>query len=487
MSLRRIAVLVGVSTAALVAQGAGAAGPLHVSAPVAVTGRSPFPLSCTPEWAHGYHHAESEVSLAVDPTNGNHLLATYHQDGNVAHPVSRSLDGGATWQQIVVPGLTPCTVPPGSDAPTWAVFDPWVSYGADGRAYLLSTSGADTDSPARPAADAAAMQDSFARHVFIQVSSDDGATWSEPYVAGGDVDNGFIIDKPTVTADPYRPGHAYATWTRVSLTGAGLLGFASTADGGRTWTEQLLPLTTTDTRGVVFGSQVVVLRDGTLVLTFGAGVAQTLAVAGLATSIAGVQGLPRFVGGTDFYSIRSTDGGATWPTQGSPIGSSQTFPSLVTTATDGTNVYATYDDTASDDTSSVMFSRSSDGGTTWSAPTRLAGPHASTKVPAVAVDGTGAVAVSWYDAGSSAAERRGRVAVSRDGGRSWSRAALTPSFSISAAPGTNAAGGLPLGDYEGLVGLPNGGFVSAMTVAGASSVGGPTDVVSSRIHLDRRR
>ena len=480
VALHRTALVVACALGLVLASGAGAGGKkLSVSRPVTVAGRSPFPVSCSaglPE----YHNAESEVSLAVDPTNGRHLIATYHQDANVAHPISRSVDGGRTWRQVVVPGLTPCTTKDGK-APAYNVFDPWVTYGADGRAYLLSISGTEPSSPGAPIAEALGAQDFLSRHVYVQTSDDDGLTWSAPVVVAGDVDNGFIIDKPTITADPYRPGRAHAVWSRINLTGSAVMGVATTVDGGRTWSSRTVPLTTLDARGVAFGGQIVVQRDGTLVMTFSEGMAQATAiVGGLAASVTGVDQLPRFIGNTRFYSITSRDGGATWPTSGQLIGSSQSFPGLVTAASTGTTIYATWADVGEDSTGSVLMSRSVDDGTTWSPPMTVAGPGAGVDVPAVAVDGRGDVALTWYAEGPASKTVQTFGAVSRDGGATWSKTAISPAFSVAAAPSTNAAGGLQLGDYEGLAGLRGGGFVATFAVAGALSRGGPTDVVAVR-------
>ena len=439
-----------------------------------VAARSPFPASCSADFEE-YHDAESEVSLAIDPTNSRHLIATYHQDANVAHPISRSIDGGRTWRQVVVPGLTPCTVPANETAPAFNVFDPWVSYGADGRAYLLSISGAEPNSPGEPVAGAIGAQDFLARHVYVQTSDDDGLTWTAPVVVAGDVDNGFIIDKPTITADPYRPGRAHAVWSRINLTGSSVMGVATTVDGGRTWSTRTLPLTTLDTRGVAFGGQIAVQRDGALVMAFAEGVVQAMAVVG---NLAGIDQLPQFIGDTRFYSITSRDGGVTWPARGQLIGSSQTFPGTIMVAGSGSALHATWADIDAAGLGQVRVSRSLDDGMTWSVPATVTGPGVGIDVPAVAVDGTGAVALTWYAAGPTPQTTQAWAAVSRDGGVTWTSGALTAPFSTAAAPATNAAGGLQLGDYEGLVGLPGGGFVSAFAVAVPASAGGPTDVVS---------
>ena len=82
--------------------------------------------------------ADSEVEpwLAVNPTNPDHMAAAWQQDryasgacrGNV---VSVSFDGGESWQESLLPKLTPCT------GGTWAkASDPWVTFAANGDLYL---------------------------------------------------------------------------------------------------------------------------------------------------------------------------------------------------------------------------------------------------------------------------------------------------------------------------------------------------------------
>jgi len=83
---------------------------------VPVSGPSPF-ASCTADaYLADTINADSEVepSLAVDPLDRGHLAAAWQQDRVVdgsarGHVVGVSFDAGATWQPVVVPGLTPCS------------------------------------------------------------------------------------------------------------------------------------------------------------------------------------------------------------------------------------------------------------------------------------------------------------------------------------------------------------------------------------------
>jgi hypothetical protein len=139
----------------------------------------------------------------------------------------------------------------------------------------------------------------------------------------------------------------------------------------------------------------------------------------------------------------SCDGGATWSGP-KPVSAEAIFPQVVqfsdlAIGNDGT-VYATWVfctaggtfDICAGTTASVMFSKSTDGGNTWSTPTtihtvKLAGgtcfygcvPTTSERVsniPVVDVDGGQNVYVADYNAGTFL---QGRVTKSTDGGTTW--------------------------------------------------------------------
>jgi hypothetical protein len=103
----------------------------------------------------------------------------------------------------------------------------------------------------------------------------------------------------------------------------------------------------------------------------------------------------------------------------------------------------------------VQLVRSTDGGRTWSSPTRVnANPRVPAFTPKVAVTRNGDVAVSYYDLRSLTPGNTTTLptdtwlAVSPPGGRSFTRERrLAPTFDHLQAP---LAGGYFLGDYQGL-------------------------------------
>src|SRR5207249_10995398 len=52
---------------------------------------------------------EFETRIAVDPTSARHLVATWVGHDLQANFVGVSFDGGATWQETALPGITACT------------------------------------------------------------------------------------------------------------------------------------------------------------------------------------------------------------------------------------------------------------------------------------------------------------------------------------------------------------------------------------------
>jgi hypothetical protein len=220
-------------------------------------------------------------------------------------------------------------------------------------------------------------------------------------------------------------------------------------------------------------------------------------------------------GPTTIMATRSTDLGATWSTPTTvAVADSRTMTWVsATVGPDGT-VYASWQ-RADTKSFSILLSRSTDGGTTWQAPTVVATEPGAAEFPggesdgkildavglAVAPDGT--LGVLFYD------HRRDPVGTnpprltdlwlrtSHDAGRGWKEFHVAGSFDQTTAPSlaTDMDGnGLPgrvaggfIGDYQSLVPFA-GGFASAFTLArtraaneqGADWFTDPTDIYFSR-------
>jgi hypothetical protein len=190
-----------------------------------ITGASPLPEDCgvpgTP-----YRGAEVEPTLAVDPRNPRRLVAAWQQDrfpdgGALSSLTASSTNGGKTWRDRLVRGVSRCT---GGDY--GRASDPWLAIGPEGTTYL-ATLPSDATLPAA---------------MIVNRSTKPGGSWSAPIFVERRTDLGVSNDKETVTADPFRPGIAYMVWvqSRLVSTPSGVwfphdLYFARTRDGGRTW------------------------------------------------------------------------------------------------------------------------------------------------------------------------------------------------------------------------------------------------------------
>jgi hypothetical protein len=114
----------------------------------------------------------------------------------------------------------------------------------------------------------------------------------------------------------------------------------------------------------------------------------------------------------------------------------------------------------------VLLASSSDGGRTWTEPTRVndGGHNSNHSNPAIAVNSAGHVALTWNDRREDPADRcfRPHVSVSTNGARSF-----LPAVPLSATPVCPPAGRwLNGGDTQGLVALPDGSFQALWIAAG---------------------
>jgi BNR repeat-like domain len=444
-------------------------------APIAISGRSPF---------HGCAHqgqvsldSEVEPSLAIDPEDPARLLVAWQQDRNfrggaLGILTATSTNGGSAWL-TATPALTVC-----SGGRYDLASDPVVSIGSD-RAYLAAIGIEATGS---------GNETSFDDEVVVSTSADGGRTWAKPVVVATSADPLISFDKETLVADPRAPGAAYASWVRYRQPSANKppqaneTFFARTTDGGVTWSAP--------TRVYAGGSetqfhQLVSLKDGVLLDAFIE--APTLSARPpLAARLA---------------VVRSTDQGATWsppvlaeevsftavadPARKAQVrGTGQGV--LAAAAPDG-SVYLAWAEQHPGEGSFLAVARSQDEGRTWGRPVRVAsGTSAQPFVPQVAVAGDGTVGVTWYQVigdgvPGGALDTEAWAAWSTDRGSTWRTLRLAGPFDLHTADLT--AGGDFLGDYEGLVGTPNG-FAAAYAVAGTLSRAGPTDIVFSRVEVE---
>lgn len=156
--------------------GSLSAGPL-----VQISGESPFGAldSCgnfpgtvgTP--GSNFLNSEIEPWVDVNPANLENIVAYWQQDrwsngGARSLVAGVSLDGGSTWETVVVPGLTDC-----SGGKFERASDPWLSFSPDGTLHQISLS-FNIDPPSN-------LPALFGPNaLLVSKSKDGGLTWSDP-------------------------------------------------------------------------------------------------------------------------------------------------------------------------------------------------------------------------------------------------------------------------------------------------------------------
>lgn len=442
---------------------------------VTVSGPSPF-AGCVNAGEPGtvYVNAEVEPDVAVNPANAANIIGVWQQDrwsngGSHGLVAGFSFDGGATWGETSLP-FSACApnaiLDPFTGAPYYRASDPWVSFGPDGTAYtvgLLATN--------------STLSGNNDTGIATATSSDGGRTWGNPRLIKSDQGTSpifevtqFFNDKESITADPIHAGTAYVVWDRLqgpsqspdaalySHAYRGPTWFSKTTDGGQIWT---------GTRAIfdpgqnsqTIGNQIVVNQQTGVLYDF--------------FELFQTTGSPKFTPrGLSVGFVSSTDGGNTWskativstqqtandfaPNTGALLRTGAGLPSAAIDASNG-NLYVVWEDArfTGGTVNQVVLSKSTNGGKTWSSPAVVSNPNSKPAItPTVAVNAAGTVGVTYYDFRNPDGITTGQptdywFTSSTNGGASFgSETRITPqSFDISNAPN---AGGLFLGDYEGL-------------------------------------
>jgi len=414
-----------------------------------------------------YPGSEIEPRSAINPTNPQNIVGEYQQDrwsdgGSRGLVASVTTDGGATWARVVIPKTTLC-----SGGQFDRASDPWVTFAPNGDLYAISLSFNAFD---------------YRNALLVSKSTNGGLSWSPDPIAI--IDDRALSDKKTITpfndkesitADPFDPKYAYAVWDRfvsppsehaadpgriLARSYRQASWFSRTTDGGQTW-EPAREIWDPGTGAWTIGNEIVVTSQGDLLNGTGAFLDNPT---------------PKF--GFALVVVRSSDKGASWskkattiayldladpgtsnPDNGQPVRSGG-LPDFAT----GSNnrVYAVWqDDTPTPGVDSILFSQSTDGGSTWSSPiainkTPRSIPPADQQAftPTIAVAANGTVGVTYYDfrnntSAPGALTNSWLVRCSSDcaNAASWSETAVAGPFDIGAAP---VAGGYFLGDYMGL-------------------------------------
>jgi hypothetical protein len=175
---------------------------------------------------------QNETTIAVNPRNPRNLVAGANDyrvccDGNGLNDGSGwayfSFDGGRSWKNVQLPGLTVQTGGVGRFAEVDSAGDPVVTFAPDGTVYY---------------ANIAFSRTSFASALAVSRSRDGGRTWSAPSLVQFDNDVTLFHDKEWIAAG--KNGRVIVTWTKFLSDPAGnYLGSPIVAkesmDGGSSW------------------------------------------------------------------------------------------------------------------------------------------------------------------------------------------------------------------------------------------------------------
>lgn len=487
-AVRVLAISAASAVTALLGASAASAGPFPADPPVQV-GDNPLVVNpaCAAQVAHStslgstnYPGSEVEPYVASDPSNPNHLVASFQQDrwndggsNGLTNVVSQ--DGGKTWTLAAnQPAFSKCEgATPGSTGYFDRSTDPWTSFSSDGKIVYSISDSFNANGPAFGGASS----------IIISRSTDGGVNWQAPVSAISTASPTALNDKESVTADSLNPTAAYAVWDRLvspSLNAnpsafnhaAAFRGpsfFSKTTDGGQSWSPGR----------VIFDPGEKDQTIGNQIVEPAAGPAKGVLIDGF-DLITTKGGKGKHQSSTDSVAvIRSTNGGASWsapiivsPEQvghvsiaGVPVRSSDQLPEFATDPKG--NLYAVWQDARFSTTgaSKIAFSMSTDGGLTWSRPIQAdqSAPDAPAFVPQIHASSDGTVGLNYYELAptsispglTNAEIAHCHSSCSSPG--SWSANGETPlggprPFDYTTAP---FAGGYFLGDYVGLTASGN--------------------------------
>ncbi|HST67627.1 MAG TPA: sialidase family protein [Mycobacteriales bacterium] len=178
----------------------------------------------------GCSSAQNETSIAVNPFNPRNIVAGANdyrvfvereQRNDSTGWAYTSFDGGRTWKNQVLPGLTVATGATGALTAMDSAGDPVIAFGPRNTVYygnIVFSRGAPADGGTEAP-----------NGIVVSVSHDGGAHWDRPTIiqldgvdaAGNPTPTTFFNDKIWMAADKLS-GRVYVTWTR----------FADTPDGG---------------------------------------------------------------------------------------------------------------------------------------------------------------------------------------------------------------------------------------------------------------
>jgi hypothetical protein len=455
--------------------------PYSSTPPVQASGVSPF-AGCTADDVAGqagtnFLNTEVEPWIDVNPTNSSNVVGIYQQDrwsdgGARGLVASVSMNGGASFTQVVIPNISACSGNLTYDRAT----DPWLSFSPNGHLYAMSLS---------------LSHDLTRSAMLVSKSTNGGLTWGNPTTLIDETSIFNLNDKNSLTADPNDSNFVYAVWDRIrhpsqkalSLEGPNFnalhafsfrsdIMFSRTTNGGASW-EPARPIFAPRANQFTIGNQIAVLPDnarfdGELVDAFflirGSGIQPSLNQYREAVIISADNGetwsRPIIVDRHVVAPVRDPDTGQAHRT-------GDIIPDVAVDRTTGA-LYLAWQDGRFTGRAAVALSRSTDGGRTWSTPIKvnqtppLGNLNDQAFTPSVHVAADGTVGVSYYDfrfntagGGTATDHFLAHCHAACTNAASWvgNETRVTPtSFDSRRAP---VARGFFLGDYVGLDNIGN--------------------------------
>jgi len=506
MKARRLLVAAGLLALVIVTTATAAT---FTTGPLVQASETSAFAGCTADDAAGqtgtvYANSEVEPWIDVNPINTANLVGIFQQDrwsngGARGLVARRSLDGGLTWVESVIPGISAC-----SGGFYQRSTDPWVSFSPNGVVHQLALSFNDLEEPL--------TEFDFDHALLASRSTNGGLTWTPPVVVRRDTAPNVFNDKQSITADPTNANLVYAVWDRLefppgkrpSITASfrasafqGPIWFARSTDGGVRW-EPAREIYDPGTIGQTIGSQIVVLPDGDLVNIFDlidynrAAIPRgnPLNVAVIRSENKGVTWGPAKRGGSGKVDPVVIDKLLTVairdPETGDDVRTGDIIPDIAVDRSNG-NLYAVWQDSRFSDGEfdSIALSMSTDGGFTWTpaikvnaTPTGIPAGNQQAFTPSVHVAADGTVGVTYYDFRNNTSDPATlptdywivHCHASCANPASWAsetRLTIDP-FDMRLAPN---ARGFFTGDYQGLTAVGNrfGAFFSMSHGADPSS------------------
>ncbi|MGI9115111.1 MAG: sialidase family protein [Chthoniobacterales bacterium] len=382
--------------------------------------------------------AQAEPFIARALSIPDFLVAIFQegrfaQDGGAVDcGYSVTHDGGLTWTRALIPALTRA-----SGGPYYRATDPVVAFDINNSVYL-NTLGA-TDATFANGA------------VLVSKSTDGGSTFTSPRVVYRPASNSVFPDKEwiAINAFPATPtaGRVLVTFTLFnnnSTEGAPIMRSYSD-DGGSTWS----PIASVNGSANSQGSQPLYLRNGNCAIVYWN---------------FGSSSSP----GEQLEVVSSTDGGVSFGPPhriaaatewNEPSIRSGTFLPSATTDRSTSSIYVVYQARLAGNPR-IAFTKSADGGLTWTTPIAISDNPAGLGVfnPAISASPDGrTLSVAFYDHRnnpSSSTLVDLYLAQSFDGGATWQPNIRLSSVSSNAALAPLTSEGYMLGDYLGIANSP---------------------------------